>query len=57
MSLFNWMWDFGQDSKIEEQKEISDQQQLKLQELERRVDILEDWIRYITNDGRSEADN
>ena len=32
MSLFNWMWDFGQDSKIEE--------------LTHRIEILEEWIRY-----------
>ena len=32
MSLFNWIWDFGQDSKIDE--------------LTKRVEILEDWIRY-----------
>ena len=39
MSLFNWMWDFGQDSKISDQEE-------KLEKLQKRVEVLEDWIRY-----------
>lgn len=40
MSLFNWIWDFDQDSKITESQE-------KIEALEKRVDILEQWIRYL----------
>lgn len=41
MSLFNWIWDFDQDSKITTSQE-------KIEALEKRVDILEQWIRYLT---------
>jgi hypothetical protein len=38
MSVFNWIWDFGQDSKIDK--------------LTERVEILEEWIRYYEQRGR-----
>ena len=38
MSVFNWIWDFGQDSEINE--------------LTKRVEILEEWIRYYEQRGR-----
>ena len=41
MSLFNWIWDFGQDSKIDE--------------LTKRVEILEDWIRYYERNRQEET--
>lgn len=40
MSMLNWVWDIGQDSKISEQEE-------QIKELEQRVVILEQWIRYL----------
>lgn len=42
MSLFNWMWDLGQDSQINEQAD-------KIDELTKRVEILEDWIRHLNS--------
>ena len=39
MSIFNWIWDFDQDSKINEQSD-------RIDELSKRVEVLEQWIRY-----------
>lgn len=39
MGLYNWIWDWAQDGKIEEQSD-------KVEALEKRVEILEQWIRY-----------
>ena len=43
MSLFNWIWDLDQDSKISDLVE-------KIETLETKVANLEDWIRYLTKD-------
>jgi peptidoglycan hydrolase CwlO-like protein len=50
MSLFNWMWDFGQDSQIGELGEQIEKQNEKINQLEQRIDVLEDWIRYLTKE-------
>ena len=39
MSVFNWIWDFDQDSKINDQSD-------RIDELTKRIEILENWIRY-----------
>lgn len=45
MSLLNWIWDLDQDSKLSSQED-------KIEELEKRVEILEDWIRYLMENKR-----
>lgn len=40
MSLFNWIWDFDQDSKIQEQND-------ELKKLRSEVETLKDWIQYL----------
>lgn len=40
MSVFNFIWDAAQDGHIDELTE-------EIEELKKRVQILEDWIRYL----------
>lgn len=40
MSLFSFVWDLDQDAKLSEQTE-------KVAELERRIEVIEGWIRYL----------
>ena len=37
--MFGFLWDVSQDGRIREQAE-------KIEELEQRIDVLEQWIRY-----------
>jgi len=40
MSLFNWIWDFDQDSKISSQED-------RIKQLENKVEVLHEWVQYL----------
>jgi hypothetical protein len=40
MSVFNWIWDFDQDSKISSQED-------RMKQLENKVEVLHEWVQYL----------
>lgn len=45
MGMLNWIWDISQDSSISRHND-------EIEQLTKRVQILEDWIRYYEQRGR-----
>ena len=39
MSVFNWLYDLDQESRLNEQQQ-------QIEQMQKKIDILEQWVRY-----------